>query len=108
MHLRTVLVVLLFANCLAHFIQYGRLKKQDSPNRWPALIFADINLILAIFLFSSYYFWLDYLVILFTLISFIGLCATLQNSTGYKAVNYLILGLDALIIGITNYLIYLL
>ena len=106
MNLIQIVIYLLFANMLAHFVQYARLHKQKSPSRWAVLIFADINLILAILLLQGFD-WANYLVIIFALIGFFGLLATLKNSTGYQIVDRLILALNALILGIMTYVTFL-
>lgn len=107
MNLIHLAIYLLFANMLAHFIQYARLRQQESPSRWAVLIFADINLILAVLLLKGFD-WANYLAIIFALIGFLGLLATLKNSTGYKTIDRLILVLNALILGIMTYVTFLL
>ena len=99
MSLTNLIVLLLFANSLAHIISFLELNKTKAPNRWGVLAYVFILAALGILILQNTT-WAVYPALVFPLIGMIVLGTEVFKNRGGSWIDYVILALDVLTIGI--------
>jgi len=99
----TLLIVALLGNAIAHIISYLRLRQVKSPGATGVLVFVFINALIALFLWQDLS-WTKWFALIFPTIGGVGLLTTTILKGKGAWIDYVILILDIVIIGLVlNY-----
>lgn len=104
MNLIDIVIILLLINAFFHAISFFLLRNDKAPSRWGVLAFVIINTVIGVSLLKGTE-WAEFLALAFPLIGGVGLSLQIKK-TKYPYIDYVILGLDILIVGIMLYLFF--
>jgi len=98
----SIIISVLIANAIAHIISFQKLRKAEAPNSMGVLAFVFLNFIIAFLLWQGIA-WAKWLALIFPATGGLGLLVTTILKSKGTWIDYVILVLDIVIVGLVLY-----